>query len=118
MFLLKNRGKSVLKNPHSTIGNLPKKKKPNPVVLRHIFLSTENLCGVCKIRYASSEDQRKRKTEKWKAEWLGCNIKDCNYWVHNSCLGLEGFRKDEIQNLNIDDQDLSFLCLEHKNVTQ
>ena len=57
-------------------------------------------CRICKIKHQSKADVE------CDSPWMGCNRKDCGYWVHSVCKGFADATEEEIDELN-------FYCPEH-----
>ena len=67
----------------------------------------KNKCEICKVIYASKHDKELGKQFRGrKNQWIGCDVNDCDYWVHSRCVGIKITGKTE---------NFPFLCPKHKS---
>ena len=50
-------------------------------------------CKICRVIWLSKADIELRREKKREAEWMGCQIDDCDYWAHAFCVGIKVGRK-------------------------
>ena len=60
---------------------------------------TENRCEVCKVMFESKEDTQLRKKYKHRNTCIGCEVKECKYWVHVRCTKLKIRTANDINKL-------------------
>ena len=88
------------------VKNIPSKGKKEKIN-KDISISKINRCKVCDIIYQSKEDKALKTVHGIKNEFMGCKIKNCEYWVHVRCTDHVIKRKKDIEKIE-------FYCPEHE----
>ena len=70
-------------------------KELTPTVTKKKNQIDKNSCKICNDEYDLNE-------------WIGCDIKNCDHWVHQLCLGLQSKKKDEPF------ENIKFFCPAHR----
>ena len=60
----------------------------------------QNKCAICKTKYNSKTDNE------YGSPWIGCDKKDCAYWIHAYCFGFTSAKEDTFE-------DIKFFCKKH-----
>lgn len=77
-----------------TIRNLPRKKKKSRENQNEEL--QQSRCSICNVVFGSPEDVLLDKRFKKNNKYMGCEVDNCNYWVHVRCGGHTISKEDEI----------------------
>ena len=104
-------GNTQLVSSAPQIINLPRSSKKKELVLSKTpFSPNINRCPVCKVVFESEEDLAlKDRVGKAQYRWIGCDVKECEYWGRAGCLMPfeEGNNQRKLKSI-------PFKCPEHK----